>query len=134
MSTRQQIPVGVMLIASFYVLGAFVLLISIFTNPAEVSKQIAERHGIPLSIGISILPLIAVLSLFVAYGLLSLSSWGFFLTLFYLMYFGCISFFLGGKEGIQPYLGNLLWSLFVVIYLLIKRKHFFFEHKTALVQ
>ncbi|BCL77750.1 hypothetical protein ccbrp13_02150 [Ktedonobacteria bacterium brp13] len=129
MSTRQRIPVGVMLIAGFYVFGALVLLISLFTNSAEVSRQIAERQGISPSIGLLILPLTAALALLIAYGLYALSTWGFFLTLLYLTYFGSCSFILGGKEGIQPYLGNLIWSLLVVIYLLIKRKHFFLEKK-----
>jgi hypothetical protein len=129
MSVRQRIPPGVLLIAGFYVFGALVLLISLFTNPSDVGKQIAERQGIPLSIGFPVIPLTIVLALLIAYGLFSLSTWGFFLTLLYLAYFGCISFLSGGKEGVQPYLGNLLWSLLVITYLLIKRKHFFLEKK-----
>jgi len=86
-----------MLIAGFYVFGAFVLLISLFTNSAEVSRQIAERQGIPPSIGLPILPLTAALALLIAYGLFSLSTWGFFLTLLYLTYFGSISCFLGAR-------------------------------------
>jgi hypothetical protein len=132
MSTRQQIPLGVILIAGFYVFGALLLLISLFSNPSEVSRQIAESQGIPVSIGPLILPLTAAFALLIAYSLFSLSTWGFFLTLLYLMYFGSISFLLADKQGTQPYLGNLWWSLLVIrwsllviIYLLIKRKHFF---------
>ncbi len=118
-------PLGIMLISGFYVFGAIVLLASIFTMPEIVSRQIAERQGLPINMGISVLLLTALLALFIAYGLFSLSSWGFYLTLIYLIYFGSISFLLGGKSGIQPYLGNLLWSTLVIVYLLFKRKTFF---------
>ncbi|HXC03138.1 MAG TPA: hypothetical protein VNZ86_00225, partial [Bacteroidia bacterium] len=94
-----------------------------------VSTQIAERQGVPPGIGLLILPLTAALALLIAYGLYALSTWGFFLTLLYLTYFGIYSFIAGGKQGIQPYLGNFTWSLLVVIYLLLKRKHFFLEKK-----
>lgn len=123
-------PLGILLIAGFYVFGAIVLLASMFTMPEVVSGQIAERQGLPINIGIGILPLTAILALFMAYGLFSLSSWGFYLTLIYLTYFGSISFLLGGKSGIQPYLGNLLWSMLIIVYLLFKRKAFFFRKKS----
>ncbi|MHB8599237.1 MAG: hypothetical protein ACYDER_20800 [Ktedonobacteraceae bacterium] len=129
MNPRQRVPLGVMLIAGFYLFGALVLLISMFTSPQGVSIQIAERQGIPPGIGLPILPLTAALAIVIAYGLFSLSTWGFVFTLLYLIYFGSISFLSGGKDGIQPYLGNLLWSLLVIIYLLIKRKRFFSEKK-----
>jgi Na+/melibiose symporter-like transporter len=127
---RPNRPLGIILIAGFYVFGAIVLLVSMFTMPEAVSRQIAERQGLPVNIGISALLLTAILALFIAYGLFSLSSWGFYLTLIYLTYFGGISFLLGGKSGIQPYLGNLLWSILVIVYLLFKRKSFFYGTKT----
>ena len=123
-------PLGIILIAGFYVFGAIVLLVSMFTMPEAVSRQIAERQGLPINMGISVLLVTAILALFIAYGLFSLSSWGFYLTFIYLTYFGGISFLLGGKSGIQPYLGNLLWSILVIVYLLFKRKSFFFGTKT----
>jgi Na+/melibiose symporter-like transporter len=127
---RPNRPLGIILIAGFYVFGAIVLLVSMFTMPEAVSRQIAERQGLPVNMGISVLLLTAVLAFFIAYGLFSLSSWGFYLTLIYLTYFGGISFLLGGKSGIQPYLGNLLWSILVIVYLFFKRKSFFFGTKT----
>ncbi len=127
---RPHRPLGIILISSFYVFGAIVLLVSMFTMPETVSRQIAERQGLPINMGISVLLLTAILALFIAYGLFSLSSWGFYLTLIYLTYFGGISFLLGGKSGIQPYLGNFLWSTLIIIYLLFKRKYFLFRTKT----
>ena len=124
-------PLGVVLIASFYAFGAIVLLFSLFINPTGVSRIIAERHGLLPSIGIAIIPVIAVLSLIIAYGLYSLSRRGFFVTIAYLIYFGGISIALGGlnfalsgQEALQAYFGNLLWSVLVIIYLVIVRRRF----------
>ena len=125
MRLKPRVPLGVVLIASFYVFGVLVLVLSLVTNPQEVSRQIAQRQGLPSSWGMIVLPLTAVLVLVLAYGLYSLSRWGFALTLLYLTYIGSVSFFLGGQQGTQPYLGNLLWSLLVVSYLLLMRKRFF---------
>jgi hypothetical protein len=124
-------PLGVLLIAGFYAFGAVVLLISLFINPIVVSRIIAERHGLLPSIGTMILPIVAALGLIIAYGLYSLSRWGFFLTIVYLIYFGGISIGLGGlnfaqtgQEAFQAYFGNLIWSVLVIVYLLVVRRRF----------
>ncbi len=69
-------PLGVLLIAGFYAFGAIVLLFGLFINPTEVSRVIAERHGLLPIFGIAILPIVAALGLVIAYGLYSLSRWG----------------------------------------------------------
>ncbi len=125
MNTHQKVPIGIMFIAGFYVFGALILLITIFTNFHESSRLIANVHGLPSSADNFVLPLVSALAIIIAYGLFSLSTWGFYLTLFYLIYFGGINLFLTGKQGIQPYLGNCLWAVFVIIYLLFKRRLFF---------
>jgi hypothetical protein len=124
-------PLGVLLIAGFYAFGAIVLLFGLFINPTEVSRVIAERHGLLPIFGIAILPVVAALGLVIAYGLYSLSRWGFFVTIAYLIYFGGVSialgglnFVLSGQEALQAYFGNLLWSVLVIIYLVIIRRRF----------
>ena len=124
-------PLGVLLIAGFYAFGAVVLLVGLFINPIGVSQVIAERHGLLPSSGIAILPIVAGLGLVIAYGLYSLSRWGYFLTIAYLIYFGCISIALGGlnfvltgQEALQAYFGNLIWSILVIIYLVVVRRRF----------
>ena len=77
-------PLGVVLIASFYVFGAIVLLASLVLNPSEVGRAIAERHGLSPDVGVVILPAVAVLALAISYGLYSLSRWGFYLAIAYL--------------------------------------------------
>ena len=124
-------PLGVVLIAGFYAFGAIVLLFSLFTNPTEVSRIIAERHGLLPSFGIAIIPIVAAVGLISAYELYSLSRRGFFVTIAYLIYFGGISIALGGlnfalsgQEALQAYFGNLLWSVLVITYLVIVRRRF----------
>lgn len=129
---RKSIPLGVQLISAFYLFRAVVLLLCLFTNPLAVGSAIAERHGLPPSTGAWILPVIAGLALVIAYGLWSLSRWGFFLTLGYMFYFGMVSIVLGaldfaatGVEAVQVYFGNFLWSALVATYLIVARKSFF---------
>jgi hypothetical protein len=132
---QRSIPLGVQLISAFYVFGAGILLLCLFTNPVAVASTIAERHGLAPSTGAWILPVIAGLALVIAYGLWSLSRWGFYLTLAYLVYFGIVSIVLSGlnsaltyAETVQVYFGNFLWSALIVTYLIWRRKRFFANH------
>jgi hypothetical protein len=115
---RRRIPMGAALIA------AAVLLVSVFTNPVEVSRTIAEAHGLPSAVGTWILPAVAVLAVLMAYGLLTVSRWGFFLTVIYEAVFGVISMWLLIQRFQQPYIGNATWSWLVLVYLIAKRRIF----------
>jgi hypothetical protein len=124
-------PLGVVLIAGFYAFGAIMLLFSVFIDPSGVSRLIAERHGLSPSFGLGIIPIVAALGLIIAYGLYSLTRWGFFVTIAYLIYFGGVSIAMGGlafarsgQEALQAYFGNLLWSVLVIAYLVIVRRRF----------
>ena len=121
---RTEMPFCLLLIAVFYVFGAAVLVIFLFANPIQTSSVIAKVHGLPLSTGNWILPLIAVLGLLISYGLFTLSQWGYVLTMLYLAYFGITSGSLLRTHNDPIYLGNLLWSIFVIIYLVLVRKRF----------
>jgi hypothetical protein len=121
---RVNIPFGLLLIATFYMFGAVVLLIFLFANPALTTSVIAESHGLPSSTGVWILPLIAGLALLISYGLFSLSRWGYMLTTLYLAYFGIVSGALLRTHYDPIYLGNLVWSIFVIIYLILVRNRF----------
>lgn len=127
----KSIPAGILLIAAFYIFGALILLASIFTNPAGVSQVIAMAHGLSPIMDVEILMAVSALALILAYGLISLSRWGFFLALSYSLYIAGISLFMGGlnfiwtgQPKLQIYFGNFLWSLLIVIYLLIVRDRF----------
>jgi hypothetical protein len=60
------VPIGLLLIAAFYIFGAFMMLVSIFINPIGVSQTIAVVHGLSPSMGVEILLAVAALALVLA--------------------------------------------------------------------
>jgi hypothetical protein len=143
MNTKNQSgkPLSIMIIAGFYIFGAVVLLISMFTHSTEIGKRIAEVHGISPIVGKDILPAIAALALIISYGLFSLSKWGYALTLAYVLYTGVIGLIRGGlgftvtgDVSLQVYFGSILWSMLVVICLIATRRHFFRANISGLAQ
>jgi hypothetical protein len=122
---EEPLPIGIWLISLFYLFGAVILLFYLFTpSRDEVSRSIASVHDLPLNLGVYPLLFAASIAILIAFGLLALSRWGFYLTIFYLTYFGGVNFFLLLEKSSQPYYGNFIWSLIVIIYLLVKRKKF----------
>jgi hypothetical protein len=128
-------PLGIHLIVVFYLFGAVVLLAGLFLNPAGVGATIATAHGLPPIIGAGLVPFVAVLALVMGYGLYAGSRWGFFLALAYLVYLGLVSLVQGGLnlaqsgEPVNPvFFGNTIWSVLVLVYLLIRRRHFLDAH------
>ncbi|MBN2554646.1 MAG: hypothetical protein JXA97_01800 [Anaerolineales bacterium] len=124
MNDQTNTPTGIRLIALFYLIGAAALLLSMFFNYSEMARQMAVMHGLPAEWKLA-LPVAAVLGLAIAYGLYSRSRWGYVLTIVYLLYLGITSYPLSVPDGNQPFLGNFLWSLFVVLYLGWKWRTFF---------
>jgi hypothetical protein len=120
-TNRRPVPMGVLLIAAFYLFGAAVLLVSLFTNPVEVSSTIAAAHGLSAAAGTWILPVVAALAVLIAYGLLTGSRWGFFVTIIYTVIFGSVSIWLLIQNFEQPYIGNATWCFLVLVYLTAKR-------------
>ena len=127
-------PIGVLLIASFYILGAIVLVVLRFTNPEQAAVVIAERHGLPASTGSWILPMVAGIGLLIAFGLLSLSRWGFFLAIAYLLHFGTVNLYMSNAAWVTVNCGNSIWSSLVIGYLILVRKRFFTEGKVIETQ
>lgn len=123
-TNRRPVRLGVQLIAAFYLFGAAVLLVSMFTNPFEVRNSIAAAHGLSPAAGKWIVPVVAGLALLIAHGLFTGSRWGFFLTLIYTLIFGTISLWLLLQNFEQPYIGNATWSFLVLFYLIANRQTF----------
>ncbi len=119
------VPLGVLLISVFYVFGSIFLLILLFVHPEPAATAIALRHGLPASTGNWILPTVAAVGLLIAYGLVSLSRWGFFLTITYLLYFGVVNFYMSDATWVSVYCGDAIWSFLVIVYLILVRKRFF---------
>jgi len=118
-------PLGVILISVFYTFGAMILFYFFATDPLYASSLIAERHGLLPSTGPWILLLVGAIALLIAWGLFSLSRWGYIFTLTYLAYFGVVNIFLSRGYFATIEFGNFIWSLLVISYLLLIRKQFF---------
>lgn len=127
-------PIGVYLIAGFYIFGAAFLMVFYFINPEQAASAVAEYHGLPGSTGSWILPVTAGIGLVIASGLLSRSRWGFFLTLLYLLYFGVVNLILPGATRPVVSCGNAFWSIPVIGYLILVRKQFFGMGKAEPIQ
>lgn len=128
----RKIPVGILFIASFYLFGALVLLVNVFTNPAGVRDTLAKAHGLSLIMGIEFVLLFVMFAFVLAYGLICLSRWGYILTMIYSLYivFTNLITFTGvftstiSSERLM-FLGNFIFSMLVIVYLLIFRSKFF---------
>lgn len=128
----KNVPIGILLIASFYIFGAFILLIGVFNNVAGVRETVARAHGLLPSIGTEIVLAIAALALLLAYGLIRVSRWGYILTISYSVFLCLVNlincsfdFTWTPSAEKQISFGNCLFSALVIIYLLIVRKRFF---------
>lgn len=128
---RKPIPLGVYLIATFYLFGGLVLLLGTPTGLVDARMAIARTHGLPGLASTAFVLMVALLALVLSYGLISLSRWGYILTIAYALCLVVISLVLGaldfplrGEEQAQIFFGNFLWSLLVAVYLFLARRHF----------
>ena len=119
-------PLGVSIIGYFYIFGAVVLLFTAIFYQAEANAfSISDRFGV------SILPermmriLVASFSLLMVYGYMKLKKWGFWLFISYSVLFGLISSVLATNQPQQPFIGNVVFSVVVLIYTIYVKGAFF---------
>lgn len=120
----QERPLGLTLFGCFYIFGAFVLIVTLFTNPTE-QFGISVRFGLPNVPENIMRALVSVISLIMAYGYLKLKKWGYWFMIIYTIYFLVVSIYLLIQYGQQPFFGNVLFSITVLIYTLNKRRYFY---------
>ena len=118
-------PIGVSLISYFYLFGAVVLLVtSVFYDPNANSIGMADRFGLPDAPERLVRVCTAFLSLGMIYGYMRLKKWGFWLMITYSVVFGFISSILVSNQSQQPFFGNMLFSVVVIVYTIYVRKNF----------
>ncbi len=122
-------PLGVSIIGYFYIFGSIVLLFTAIFYQADADAiSISERFGV------SILPermmrvILAIFSMLMVYGYMKLKKWGFWLFITYSVLFGFISSVLLTNQPQQPFIGNVVFSVIVLIYTIYVKEAFF---KTA---
>ncbi|MFB0845225.1 hypothetical protein [Paenibacillus oleatilyticus] len=121
-------PLGVGLIGSFYIFGSVVLLLSLFVYELPFEKYgIAARFALPEVPEHLARFLVGASSLVMAYGYLKLKRWGYWFMVVYSIYFLSVSGYLFVLYKDQPFLGNIIWSLIVIVYSYSKRSHFYMK-------
>jgi len=119
-------PLGVTLISYFYIFGAAVMIVTaIFINAEANEFGIADRFGLPNFPEQFFRVLLAIASLILIYGYMRLKKWGFWLMIMYSSGFGLLSYNLLFSQNQQPFIGNFIWSVIVLIYTFFVRKSFF---------
>lgn len=122
-------PLGVSLISYFYLFGAIVLLFTaIFYNADANSIGIAERFGVPNVPERLMRVIVALYSLGMIYGYIRLKKWGFWLMVTHSILFGVISSSLITNSSQHIFIGNLIWSLIVLVYTIYVKNSFFKVH------
>jgi uncharacterized membrane protein (DUF2068 family) len=114
-------PMGITVIGYFYIIGAVMLLMSLGT-----------QQDIPFNIrfGVAFLPemfvriVVAVFSFIMAYGYLRLTKWGYWMMMIYSAMFLVISLKQMSTQNSQPFIGNAIFSAFVLLYSYSKRNLF----------
>ncbi|KAA1177507.1 hypothetical protein [Paenibacillus sp. B2(2019)] len=125
-------PLGVILISCFYIIGALVLIFTAIFFNADADADgfgIAYRFGLPNFPEQIFRVILAVASLILIYGYMGLKKWGFWLMIIYSFGFGLISYNLLSSHNQQPFIGNVSWSVIVLIYTFFVRKSFFLTKK-----
>ena len=119
-------PLGILFISYFYIFGAIVLLFTaIFYNTDANSIGIADRFGVQIVPERIFRLLLAIFSLVMVYGYINLKKWGFWIMIAYSVLFGIISSLLLSNQLQQPFLGNMIFSIIVLIYTIYVRSAFF---------
>lgn len=124
-------PLGVSLISYFYIFGSIVLIItSIFYDANADEVSMVARFGlsnIPEQIFRVVL---ALMSLLIVSGYMRLKKWGFWMMIVYSSLFAIISLSLSISHNQQPFIGNMIFSIIVLVYTFYVRRTFFTTEST----
>lgn len=116
-------PLGITLIGYFYIFGAIVLIVTLFTNATQ-QFGVAVRFGAPNVPENIMRVLVVAISLLLAYEYLGLKKWGYWAMIIYTVYFLIVSISLSQQYKNQLFYGNVIFSAAVLIYTLSKGKYF----------
>lgn len=118
-------PFGIKIIAGFYLFGAVILFISLFSSSSSISSYgIGFIHGITFIHELPMRIMVVVFTFVLSYGYAKQTKWGFYAMVIYTAYFSIISSHLAFKLQVQPFIGNMIWSLLILIYTVMNRSCF----------
>lgn len=114
-------PFGITCIGYFYILGSIVLFLSLGVKQ-DVAINI--RFGIPYLPETAVRVFLALFFIVMAYGYLKLKNWGYWTVIIYSILFLIISLNQISIYNSQPFIGNAVYSVLVLIYTFIKKNNF----------
>ena len=117
-------PIGIKLIGGFQIFGALAIL---FSLNVQQTPPFNIRFGVPLIPEIVVKLCIVVFAIIIAYGYLMQLKWGYWSMLIYSILFCCISLSQITKYGSQPFIGNAIYAVIVIIYTIFHSKCFLKE-------
>ena len=117
-------------IGGFYIFGGIIALLSLVFSGSQLNI-VFDLPNIPdyivkLLVGIIYIPLG-----YLYVKRVKLSNW---IVVIFATIFFCISADLTTRFNTQPYIGNLIYSLFVIITTIVKRKEFVNNIKSAFIK
>jgi hypothetical protein len=119
-------PLGISIIGYFYIFGSIILLFTaIFYQAGADTIGISERFGVSVVPERVMRVAVAFFSLLMAYGYMRLKKWGFWLLITYSVLIGIISVILATNQPQQPFIGNVVFSVIVLIYSIYVKETFF---------
>ena len=123
MDKRQKAPFGLKVISVFYLVGIGAVSIALFTNRQAVGQQLASVHGLPALAGVPAILLTILMCVLVVVGVNSMRPWGYWLTMAYMGFLLVFPPLTLGMAHIALF-ANVMWPLFMVVYLFVKRRSF----------
>lgn len=118
---KLQNPIGIKIIAWFQIFAALTIL---FTLNIQQSPPFNIRFAMPFIPEVLMKIFIVVFALIISYFYLRQTKCGYWSMLVYSFLFCCISLFQSINYDIQPFIGNSIYSAFVIIYTILHRRYF----------
>ena len=115
-------------IGGFYIFGGIIVLLSLIFNGSALNIAF-DLLNVPDYIVKLIVSLIYIPLGYLYINRIKNSNW---VVLVLAIIFGCISASLTTKYNTQPFIGNLVYSCFVIVMTFLKRKEFKNDLKTLL--
>ena len=114
-------PIGINIIGWFQILGAFAIL---FTLNVQQTPPFNIRFSVPFLPELIVKICVGIFAIIIAYGYLKCLKWGYWSMLIYSILFCCISITQINKYGVQPFIGNAIYSAIVAIYTIFHSKYY----------
>ena len=121
-------PKVITFIGGFYIFGGIIILLSLIFNGSALNIAF-DLPNVPDYIVKLIVSLIYIPLGYLYINRIKNSNW---VVLVLAIIFGCISASLTTKYNAQPFIGNLVYSCFVIVMTFLKRKEFKNDLKTLL--